>query len=238
MIRLALALGVALSNADPRSAQELSDLPVRLTFDDSWASPDEGRLAAREVLRTPDLPIDLTLEDPSIGFESPESAAAKAGHGFVLGPMAGYLRARGSDHGAWFGGVMARAYIFPALAAEGSISVHQDRFDNGDVRITQWPVQVTGLLFPFANLPVDPYVLAGAGWYYTRVHTRGSLASFKDETDKSFGAHAGAGLELRPEGPIVLFADVRYIFIRPTTDAVERADFSYWQVTLGVGFSF
>jgi hypothetical protein len=214
--------------------QDLADLPSHLASDESIARSIGVESWALESARAADLPADLAAEELFPGSEP----AAIVGPGFVLGPMAGFLRARGSDHGAWFGGAVARAYLFPALAAEASISVHQDRFEGGAVRITQWPVQVTGLLFPFAALPVDPYLLAGAGWYYTRVHTRGSFASFKDETDKTFGAHVGAGVELRPQGPFVIFGDVRYIWLRPTTDAVEDSDFSYWQVTLGIGFAF
>jgi hypothetical protein len=227
-------LAVFACGAGVAFGQEFSELPARLALEGTSEGRIEEEPGIDAEIAKAELPREIILEE----FSAERPGLSPVG-GFVLGPMAGYLRARGSDHGAWFGGVMARLYILPALAAEASVSLHQDRFEGGAVRVTQWPVQVTGLLFPFQALPVDPYVLGGAGWYYTRVHTRGSFASFADETDRSFGAHVGAGLELRPIGaPFTLFGDVRYIWIRPTTDAVERADFSFWQVTLGLGLNF
>lgn len=156
----------------------------------------------------------------------------------ALGLMGGYLNARGDEHGAWYGGLFARLYLLSTLAVEASLSVHEDKFADGDVVVTQWPVQLTGLWFPFRDLPIAPYVLGGVGWYYTNVHTRGSLSSISDETDSTIGGHAGLGVELRPPIAVTIFADARYIFIRPSTEVVAKADFSFWQLTLGAGITF
>ena len=161
------------------------------------------------------------------------------GGGFAIGPMGGYLKTRGADRGTWFGGVQARLYFLKVLAAEASISFHQDRFNDGDTLVTQYPVQVSGMLFPLPELPVQPYIVAGAGWYYTRIDNRRSLDFLGDETDHWFGGHVGAGAEIAPSRAFSLFVDFRYIFIDPESDIEGRSgDADYWQITFGVGFGF
>src|SRR5262245_10822266 len=92
---------------------------------------------------------------------------------FSLGPAAGYLRARGADEGTWFGGLQARLRLAPILSVEGSVTFHENDYSDGDIRVTQYPVQVTGLVTPFPLGSVRPYALAGAGWYYTRTRYSG-----------------------------------------------------------------
>lgn len=158
---------------------------------------------------------------------------------FSLGPAVGYLNAKNADKGTWFAGVQARLGLLPFLAVEASITFHNNEYEHGDVDVTQYPVQITGLLYPFGEGTVRPYALAGVGWYYTRVTYSGAMELlFKDETSHTFGGHAGAGLDLRVGPTISLNADLRYIFLNPDIDGVSSGDFNYWQITGGVNFIF
>lgn len=159
---------------------------------------------------------------------------------FSIGPVAGFIKIRDADEGTWFGGVQARYRFAKILAIEGSITFHQDEFADGDVVVTQYPVQVTALLFPFPHSSIQPYGLIGAGWYYTRVDVDTPLFE-GDDTDNLFGVHLGAGLQVELGPHVAIFADFRWIFMdEPATDNgdLDEEEFDSGQVTLGASFRF
>jgi len=200
------------------AAQELSraDLP-RMSLE---AEPEA---ASREAA------LPLTLAEPLADPEEPR---------FSLGPAGGYLRAHGADKGTWFGGVQARLKVLPFLAIEGSITFHENEYEDGDVKVTQYPVQVTALLYILHEGPIRPYVLGGVGWYYTRVDYSGLFSAFSDSTDHNFGAHLGVGADLMLGARTSLDVDVRYIFLNPSSEQIKDQDFNYWQITFGLNFFF
>jgi len=158
---------------------------------------------------------------------------------FSLGASAGYLSVRGADRGTWFGGVQARLHVLAFLAAEASITFHENHYENGDVVVTQYPVQLTAFLYIIPAGPIRPYILGGVGWYYTRVDYRDAFSlTNKDHTDHFFGEHLGAGAELMLGPRTSIDADVRYIFLNATNDKVIHRDFNYWQLTFGLNFYF
>lgn len=161
------------------------------------------------------------------------------GGGFSIGPVGGFLKARDADEGTWFAGAQARLRFLRILAAEAAITFHQNEYNDGDTRVTQYPVQLSLMLFPLPNFPVSPYVVGGVGWYYTRIDYSGALSAIDNETDHWFGGHVGGGAELLPSRSISLFADFRYIFIDPKTDIQNvSGNADYWQVLFGLGFGF
>jgi hypothetical protein len=87
----------------------------------------------------------------------------------TLGPRVGYMKFFDADEGSWFGGGQVRAYIGTHFALEGSIEFHRDEIDDGMTTVTQYPIQVTGLIYPFKPAEVRPYGLAGVGGHFTRV---------------------------------------------------------------------
>lgn len=179
------------------------------------------------------IPLDATPDPASFqGLPGPE---------FTLGLRAGYLRAKDADEGAWHGGVQARLFLIEHLAVEGSIEFHQSDFEDGDVVTTTYPVQVTGLVFPFPDWKLRPYGLAGVGWYYTRVDFKGAFSALEDDTVYVVGVHAGGGADYRLGPTASLGADVRYIWLDDTEfDAVDvkGSDISYWQLTASINFRF
>ena len=127
-----------------------------------------------------------------------------------LGPQLGYYKARDADNGSIMGGVTCRLKLTPVLGAEASINYRQEKYANGALTVSSWPVMVTGLFYP---LPIV-YGAIGMGWYnLTFKYDQSKLPFFKDETIKKVGWHFGGGVEL-PVGPnIKLTGDIRYVFL-------------------------
>jgi opacity protein-like surface antigen len=195
-----------------------------------YASVDlSGTLPAELDRKAVPLPRALSSEfDPPIEDEAT----------FSIGPAAGYLHARGADRGTWFGGAQARLHFARILAAEASITFHQNRYEHGDVVVTQYPVQLTAFFYPIPEGPVRPYILGGVGWYYTSIEYKGVFSLISDKTEHIFGEHLGAGVELMVGPKASIDADVRYIFLNPSNDQVIHREFNYWQVTLGLNLFF
>lgn len=244
----ALATALVLSIGAAAQAQETRNhdpLPSFLREEDT-SSRIARILDSAEVASA--LPSKLSWEPGAPAWEHesagiPMSLASEAFQAepawtpFSIGPVGGYLVVKDADHGTWFGGVQARLR-FGMFAVEGSITAHQNEYEDGDVIVTQYPVQVTAFLYIIPAGPVRPYILGGVGWYYTRVDYKGVFSSLDDHTEHIFGEHLGAGVELLLGPRVSIDADLRYIFLNPDTDQVISRDFNYWQVTLGVNVFF
>lgn len=176
--------------------------------------------------------------NPLPGSLSADSPMDELPASFSLGPAGGYLRARGADRGTWFGGAQARVHFAGFLAAEASVTFHQNRYQNDDVVVTQYPVQLTAFLYIFPEGPIRPYILGGVGWYYSRIQYSGLFSSIHDRTENIFGEHLGAGGELMLSSRTSADVDARYIFLNPTNDQVIHRDYNYWQITFGVNLYF
>ena len=190
--------------------------------------------------------LPLTLGDSAVDFtpvspqDGPRERHEGSVEGFTLGPVAGFIKTRDADEGTWFGGVQARYRFAGILAVEGSITFHRDEFQDGDVVVTQYPVQVSALIFPLPFGAFEPYGVIGAGWYYTRVDIDTALIQ-DDDTDNLFGFHVGAGAQLQIAPRFSIFADFRWIFMdEPATDNsnLEDEEFDAGQVTLGGSLRF
>jgi hypothetical protein len=190
-----------------------------------------------EVSEESDVEIDV-FEQYRPPPPPPGKSTGSSTNGFSLGPAGGYLHAKGADRGTWFAGAQARFHFLNFLAVEAAATFHDNSYEGGDVHVTQYPVQLSGLIYPFPSWMISPYLLGGGGWYYSRVTYSGALSATSDQTEHTFGAHAGAGADLRLGPSIALDADLRYIFLNPTGTQVKHGDFNYWQVTAGLNFQF
>jgi outer membrane protein W len=124
------------------------------------------------------------------------------------------------------------------FAIEGSIDFHASDYEDGDIEVIQWPVQVSALWFILPKAKITPYVLGGLGWYYTTIDFSGSLDGLSGETDSMFGAHLGIGARLLIGQSMSLSGDLRYIFLEPNEDALEDENFDTLQFTVSLGFGF
>jgi hypothetical protein len=177
-------------------------------------------------------------EDPEPQRGPPlKRPASSGGLQFSIGPVGGYLKAHDADRGTWFAGAQARLHFTPVLALEVSGTYHQNHYEQGDIAVTQYPVQISGLIYPLPSAVVSPYIVGGAGWYYSRIGYSGALSGFSDQTKHPFGLHGGAGVDLKL-GRFTLDADFRYIFLDSSGTQVPDGDFNYWQATLGVSINF
>ncbi|HLY10732.1 MAG TPA: hypothetical protein VKW04_15625, partial [Planctomycetota bacterium] len=153
-----LGLG-SMAAAQERLGLEPSGLVERETEAETASLPDIDR-------GTPELPRSLSqtpVEEPDDVSSPPSLAEMMQGGGpetlpLSLGASAGYLRAKDTDHGTWFGGVQARLRL-GIFAAEASIQFHQNRYQHGAVVVTQYPVQLTAFLYILPAGPIRPYIL-------------------------------------------------------------------------------
>jgi hypothetical protein len=225
MLILAGLLAV-LSDPDP-ALQARSPLPTSLAEEflpemgDADSSPDEEAL------------------DPEPQYVPPRPRTPAASSlQFSIGPAGGYLHAHGADRGTWFVGGQARLHILGYFAIEASVTFHENSYEGGDVHVTQYPVQLSGMIYPFPAWILSPYLVGGGGWYYSRVTYSGALSGISNQTEHTFGAHGGVGADVRLGATFTLDADLRYIFLDPTGTQVKNGDFNYWQVTFGVNVNF
>ena len=230
MNKLVLTLAALVSLGAVAAAQD-SRQTLRLE-EPTWSLIEDPQSALPAIDRSSEFPLPLSLADPAPAVEGDDN-----NHPFSLGAVGGYLKAKDADRGTWTGGVQARLRL-GHFAAEASITFHENNFENGDVVVAQYPVQLTAFLYILEKGPIQPYILGGVGWYYTRVEYRGALNAIPDDTDHTFGWHFGAGAELFLSPRVSINGDVRYIFIDPNTDKVVNEDFNYWQITFGINFLF
>lgn len=199
-----------------------SDLPKSLA--DEYSFPERTAVEER---------LDLEPQ-----YVPPPSKRPQTGVQFSVGPIGGYLKARDADRGTWFAGLQLRLYFAQYLALEVSGSYHRNRYADGDIKVTQYPVQVSGLVYPLPNSIVSPYAGGGVGWYHTQIGYSGGLAVFSDETKHPFGEHAVAGIDLKLGKKFTINADYRYIFLQTSGTQIPGGDLNYWQATLGVNLNF
>lgn len=128
-----------------------------------------------------------------------------------VGPHLGIQKSPDAQDANFLVGATARLRLMPILGIEGDIGYRQEKFGSDAVTVREWPVTVTGLLYP---LPVV-YGGLGAGWYSTTFDYNDFFneAGYEDETKRNFGWHLAAGIELPASPKVRLFGDIRYVFL-------------------------
>lgn len=210
--------------------------PVWLVFLFAGEFPGElPKTLAEEESGPPPFAAEEMQVRPPAAYRGRSPAAQPM---FALGLIAGYLRAPDADRGTWTAGIQARLHISPALAVEGAVTYHKNSYGDGDAHVTQYPVQVSALIYPLPNAQFSPYLVGGGGWYYSRISYEGALSGLSNETENTYGTHAGAGLEIRLGSSVMIDADLRTIFLHARSSAFQSGDFNYWQGTLGLSVLF
>lgn len=121
-----------------------------------------------------------------------------------LGPRAVFYRPRDADHGSWSPGGQLDVGLGQAYAIEMSVDV--TRHSSAGANYREIPVQLTLKGFLQPEDPASLYLLAGYGWYFSRVDGPGA----RSETQTR--PHVGAGLELLSGTNWTLDADYRFIW--------------------------
>lgn len=146
----------------------------------------------------------------------------------AIGAQGAYVKSQDAD-----AVIMPTAAVrigFGGLDVEGSIGYKSDKYLDGAIKTTTYPIMFTGFLglLPFIHLE------AGIGWYNTKVEYTG----FASETYSDIGYHAGAGAEI-PLGNVILTGDIRYViektkFNSARTTSDLKSDF--YMVVVGLMF--
>ncbi|HCC46590.1 MAG TPA: hypothetical protein DEQ38_00485 [Elusimicrobia bacterium] len=142
---------------------------------------------------------------------------AEAEKKFSVGPRATYYSPQDADSGQWSPGVQARVHLSPDLGLEASIDYLKNDFGSLTT-IKTFPIQGSVLAYINPGEIVKPFLLGGAGWYYTMVD---GPFGYNDSASR-FGLHAGAGLEVILNKSIFLSGSYRYVWL----EEVESRDAS------------
>lgn len=177
------------------------------------------------MMRVRNLPVVLATMTIALGglfYEGSTSPAAAEGLfddvniGLLsIGGRATYVDPKDGDAN-WFGGGQLRIHPFHFLAIEGSVDYRKT--DINSTKVRTFPVQGSVLLYPFGTKRLSPFILGGAGWYFTNVEGPGEF----DKTQHRFGAHAGGGLQLFLTDYLSLDGTYRHIWL----EKIESKDAS------------
>lgn len=171
-----------------------------------------------------------------------EDEASIGGKAFSIGGRGSYIIPKDADKddGTWQGGAQVRLKILPAMAIEGSADYRRSKFGNGTTTVHTFPVQASLLAYLTPQYRVSPFLLGGAGWYFTRVEGPGNF----EETKNRFGTHAGGGLEFKLNEYLSVDASYRYIWVedirsRDQTNVLEKDyEDNAHMITAGLNFHF
>lgn len=176
--------------------------------------------------------VILTIFFLSLVFYPVISHAEEVGS-FGLGFRGGWYKAQDANDGTVYGGLQARLKLFPALAIEGLVDYHPEQSFPGNRKVTSYPVLVSALFYLIPGAQVSPYLLGGAGWYYSKVEDSQGSAWTND-----FGAHVGGGVDIPLSSKIVLNADLRYYFLNLSDQKVKDLQANGYIASLGITFYF
>ena len=98
----------------------------------------------------------------------------------------------------------------PRLAIEVALDSHSEDLPLLNQKLSERPIQ-TSLLLKLATGSLQPYLLAGPGWYKRSVEPLEGPGEKLSTTE--FGWHAGGGLEVRPNRHVGVHGDYRYTFV-------------------------
>jgi opacity protein-like surface antigen len=160
--------------------------------------------------------------------------------GLSIGGRATYFHSEDSSAARrdWYGGAQVRLHFSHYVAAEGSIDYRQEHYDGTNTTADVYPVQASLLAYLTPWARVSPFVLAGAGWYFT--HVRGP-AGF-DEDQQRFGPHVGAGLQAFLSRHWSIDGTWRYTWVEDvgSTDAASARNYNGngWMATGAINFHF
>jgi Outer membrane protein beta-barrel domain len=132
------------------------------------------------------------------------------------------------DGGRVFWGGHGRVRAFRYVAGELSAQYREDifGFNTGEIRLQTFPVQLSGIVYPLAMIPVSPYFVGGIGWYRLKATIDGDL-----DLPYVFGQgsviitetapHIGVGVEAFIGDHFSIGGDVRKVFLDFNTDLIN-----------------
>lgn len=155
------------------------------------------------------LAICLIALAPQYSFADEKDSEASDNLLFI-GPQLGVFNAIDADDPSFMGGAAVRLKL-GFIGIEGTINYREESYFKNSVTVKNWPIMVTGLIYPF---PVV-YGAIGAGWYNTNYTYNSTLIGLEisSETKQLFGWHFGGGVEVPIGTTGILTGDLRYVFL-------------------------
>jgi opacity protein-like surface antigen len=137
----------------------------------------------------------------------------------------------------WRGGAQARWYLGEMFALEASMDYRKNDF--GDSTVRTFPLQVSGLIYLLPGKRLSPFVLGGAGWYFTDVDGPGNF----EDVQQRFGLHAGGGLQLMLSRNWSVDGSYRFVWLERIRSIDANANNTKFQdeghmVTIGLNYHF
>jgi opacity protein-like surface antigen len=129
-----------------------------------------------------------------------------------IGPRATYATPKDATKGAWAPGAQLRLHLSSVVAFEASIDYLKNNF-GPLTTIKTYPVQASLLAYLMPGSTLSPYLLGGAGLYYSKVN--GPLG-YESNTSR-LGVHAGAGIEVMLNKSLSLDGAYRYVWLESIT---------------------
>lgn len=174
--------------------------------------------------------------------ELPDYFALKGGYYYPTEPIdldefsgADFERENG------FNGEIAVGHHYaPFFGMEFGIGYLQTRrfpdLGEGRTRLEAIPLLLSGKLFlPIG--PVEPYVEAGAGAYFTRLEVEGAPGGDVVFREVDWGPHVGAGLNVNLTDTFYVGLEGRYRWVEPDFDGSE-VRFDGYTATANIGFRY
>ncbi len=170
---------------------------------------------------------------------APAMAQSYSDPGVGVGFHAGAGRALDATDARPEAGAHARLRITGGIGVEVAAAWREDTYRRAGsdiLRVWQVPVQASFLLFLPPTTRVQPYLLAGAGYY--RIGARALAANVSGGSENRFAFHAGAGVDVRVARAWSLFRDGRFSFL--DVDAVGALGLRArrWDAVAGVNRYF
>ena len=137
----------------------------------------------------------------------------------------------------WRGGAQARWYLSEMFALEASMDYRKNDF--GDSTVETFPLQLSGLIYLLPGKRLSPFVLGGAGWYFTDVDGPGNF----EDVQQRFGLHAGGGLQLMLSRNWSVDGSYRFVWLERIRSIDANANNTKFQdeghmVTIGLNYHF
>lgn len=148
------------------------------------------------------------------------SAASAEGGAFGAGFRFSFVGSVDEEPSQRYAGGQMRLRMSRRSALEVSFDYRSVLNDTLGLRVKDYPIQVSGLLYPVRS-KLSPYLLAGLGWYSQRVDDLDGDSILTSVTTKRLGYHAGIGGEVELGAHAAIHLDYRYTFIHFGGDIKE-----------------
>ncbi len=166
----------------------------------------------------------------------------------AVGAHVGYSKTPDAASGTVVGGAQLRLRLLSFLGAEALGEYQQTTFQSGGVdvlRVKDFPVQLSAMLYLVPTGPLQLYVLGGAGAHFTESEGLGPAEGTYSRSQTKWAPHVGGGVEIWTGKSFFISGDIRYVFlsigsVKDVENQYQSGSLSasYWEATAGLNYKF